>query len=696
MKLFALVAGLLAGVAAAQTVNIPVQVTVTPTTVTVNVASQSTVIPVPMAPPPTCTSPQPASTTATIACPTGQTGSWTQTTSYTAAAYPACWTPLVAPTSAPAGSCVTPPPPPPPPVLTTTCTATSGPLILNASATRPAGISPFLDFFDATSTTDTAIKANMTAFQDVTYTWNFGDSGASGTSNWAYGSNPGKNSMNSATGGIAAHAYLASADTTYTATVTASDGTNKASCQVAVTAYSPSGANGFAGTRTTCQAATTTPVAGVGGCPVGASVLMAATQSAAIGASMAGKRVLFRCGDTFTGSSLIAGVGWRVGAYGTCPGTQAGRPIMTGTMNVHEQATGDGAIADLDFETGSSAAVLSNDNYNYIPYQVTLINLLGNGNNTNFYTAQGAQWGYIQLVQNQMGTQQGTFINYAENNQSQWGTNSLYNNINYQAVLGSHFNGVGAPNSSAGIETFRVSACRLCVFENNDFENANDVGAVFKLHNGNTKNSSPTWTGVYTELIEISDNLFAGTSGAELIDIAAQNPVTDERLRNIIFERNLKSSASSNQQLLISGQNMTVRDNVFYQSGGGPAAQFCTRGSFPYPTQYVEVYNNSSFNGSFSFGGGGPCGGPGGTASFAQNNLCYTGSCVSAGTGNTVSNNTATVSNNPGWTNGSGKFSVISDFKPTVNYAGGISVPVLTDALGTAWSPTWSLGAVHP
>jgi len=579
---------------------------------------------------------------------------------------------------------------------------TSGPLTLNVTAIRTAGVSPFLMFFDATGTTDTSIAANTTTFQDVTYTWNFGDTGTSGTSTWAYGSNPGKNSRNTATGGIAAHLYVtAGTDTTYAATVTATDGTNTASCSVPVTAYDPSGANGFPATATTCVAAASTPVAGSGDCPAGAAVLQTSSFSTATGSSYvgAGKRVLFHCGDTFSGGgSMVSGAKWSIGAYGGCEGTQTNRPIVTGGgVNVSMQATGDGRVADLDFESVGSgnSAVLSNNNYDYVTYQLTMYNLLSNGNNTSYYIAQCAQCGYVQLVQTGMGVNQGTFINYAENNQAQWGTNSLYNNIDYQAVLGSSFDGTGAPNNGAGIETVRVSACRMCVFANNTMENANNVGAVFKLHSGNTKDTSPIWTGVYTELIEISDNLFTGTSGAELVDIAAQNSVTDERLRNIVFERNLKSSAGGNQQLLISGQNITVRDNAFYQSGGGPAAQFCTRGPFPYPTEHVEVYNNSSYGGSFSFNAGGACAGPAGTASIAQNNLCYTGSCVSAGNGNTVSNNTATVTDNPEWTNGSGSFRLISDFKPTANYTGATNVPVWLDALGTPWTPTWDLGAVH-
>ena len=71
---------------------------------------------------------------------------------------------------------------------------------------------------------------------------------------------------------------------------------------------------------------------------------------------------------------------------------------------------------------------------------------------------------------------------------------------------------------SAGIETVRISACRLCAIENNTFENANTVcGAVLKLHNGNPASQS-NWIGQYTELDEVSDNLFTGISGAQLVE----------------------------------------------------------------------------------------------------------------------------------------------------------------------------------
>src|SRR5882762_1809243 len=215
------------------------------------------------------------------------------------------------------------------------CTGTSGPLTLRASTVRDTGISPLLVFFDATGTTDTSIGANRTAFEDVTYSWNFGDTGASGTDTWAYGSNKGHNSRNSATGGVAAHLYVTpGVDTAYVVTVTAHNGTNTASCQLGVTAHDPAGANGFAGTKTTCVSASGTPVPGSGGCPAGAAVLNTSSFNTALAKLGSGKRVLFKCGDTFSGdNATLDGTTWSVGAYGGCEGTQTGRPIFNDTSS---------------------------------------------------------------------------------------------------------------------------------------------------------------------------------------------------------------------------------------------------------------------------------------------------------------------------------------------------------------------------
>lgn len=613
-------------------------------------------------------------------------------------------------------------PPPPPVALSTTCTGTSGPLTLNAKVTRGSGISPLLEFFDATGTTDTAITGNTTPFQDVAYTWAFGDSGASGVSTWSNGASPGQSSKNAATGGVAAHLYAtAGVDVSYTATVTANDGTNSASCQLAVTAYDPLGTNGFAGTKTTCVAQTSAPVAGSSGCPAGAAVLSTASFNTALGASGSGKRVLFKCGDTFTGdNAILSGTTWSVGAYGGCEATQTNRPILLDTASggaITVAATsGDGRIMNLDFEGGGtgSFAVQGANTSTTIPYQVTLFNLVSNGNNTSYSYAQGAQWGIIQSVMNSMRTSIGVFVNYAENNPGAWPSGTgPFKNVDYQALLGNLFNGAGGTNGP-GQETLRVSACRMCVISNNTIENANNVGAVLKFHSGNTYLSAATWAGAYTENVEISDNWFGGSSGAQLVETAPQNGADDERLRNIVIERNLLnggSGAPDGRMILVSGVNITLRDNVFFIPSGtvNPAfygAQIVRRGIEPTPSG-VEAYNNTCYVLSYQTGGYNGCIGfdainnsAAGINSYAKNTLYFINhsgfsAVIDNGTGNAVSSNTVTSTVNPGVTNGSGTFSLLSDFKPTANYSGGVSVPAMFDALGVAWTATRDLGAVQ-
>jgi hypothetical protein len=601
------------------------------------------------------------------------------------------------------------------------CSGANGPLQLKVSAVRNAGISPLLVFFDATGTTDTSIGGNGKTFRNVSYTWNFGDTGASGTDTWEYGANRDFNSRNTATGGVAAHLYVTpGVDTAYVVTVTAHTGTNTASCQLSVTAHDPSRANGFAGTRTTCVSASGTPAAGSGGCPAGAATLRTSSFNTALASRLgSGMRVLFKCGDTFTGDNAgLSGTTWSVGAYGGCEGTQTNRPILRdsgrgGQLTVAMTA-GDGRIADLDLEGNGTAAyaVQANAGGSSIPYQITLSNLYSNGNNSAFAYSQGAQWGIINSVMTSMRTSIGVFVNYAENNQAQWRGN-LFNNINYQALLGNLFNGAGGTTSGAGQETVRVSACRMCVIANNTIENANNVGAVLKIHSGNTYLSSSAWTGVYTEFMEISDNWFNGTSGAQLVETSPQNAGDDERLRNLVVERNLFSghtSAQGGKLLLVSAVNETVRDNVFYMPGNPSqyayyGVQVAERGVEPVPSG-VEVYNNTCYapnaeQGQRCVGFDGVAMRAPGINSIAQNNLFYVpagghATVVNTGAGNTVNNNSVTPSTNPGFTNGSGSFSYLSDFKPTANHVGGTSVPVMFDALGRPWPVTWYLGAVHP
>ena len=513
--------------------------------------------------------------------------------------------------------------------------------------------------------------------------------------------------MNTATGAVAAHVYRVAdgaGDTPYAITVTAFDGTNTASCQMPLKVFDPSGTNGFS---TTCVNNSS-----VGsGCPSGAAAVTQLNYATALSNYLGnGKRVLFKCGDTFTGGGAnISAVGASIGAYGGCEGTTSNRPILqkssSGNLINVAATAGDLRIADLAIDgssySGSGITTIGDGgalNSN-LPYQVTILNV-GGSNMCQYFAWVGPQWA---LVNSTYSTQPanciGAFANYA----GEPFTNGTIPNIYYTAIMGNGFDG-GAATSST-YEVVRVSYMRQGVIENNTLLNAGPSYAVLKLHQANTNNSSPTWVGYYSELNVISDNHFGGKSGANLVEVSPQNAQDDERLRNIVIERNVfNGTTGGGRQIAISGQYIAFRNNILIPPTYG--AQVAQRGIEPAP-QYVEAYNNTCykagsatcilFNDTSFYGGSGTATQP--SNCTAKNNLAYFtggGTVVNdAGTSDTVSNNTSTVTSNPGFTNGSGTLSITSDFKPTANYSGGTSVPSWYDALGTAWSATWDLGAVH-
>jgi hypothetical protein len=602
------------------------------------------------------------------------------------------------------------------------CSAQSGSLQLSAKVVRASGISPLLAFFDATGTTDRAVA--MSVAQDVTFKWSFGDTGASGSGRWAYGANPNANSMNSGSGIVAAHLYrTAGSDASYTATVTATDGASTASCTLGVTVYDPGGSNGFPGTATTCVSSSGRPVAGSGGCPAGANVLKTSSVQSALSRGYGnGKRLLFKCGDTFGGDDggrpNVTAVKASIGAYGGCENTPTGRPILSnsGPNHILEMlgTTGDNRFSDLDCEgnlSGNGGCIWSEDGADGVMYQNTIYNVNSSNETRSFFWNQCSQCGMVQTVMTSMGNSRsdtwiGVHVNgdgYAHYPYS----GNTFNDIFYQALIGNHFDGGTAYYANNG-ETVRIFACPYCYIADNDFLNAGPAFAVLKFHESNP---TSTWVGQYTWYDEISDNYFGGTSGF-LTDSAPQNTSNDERLRYIVIERNIYfPGTNATLARLTSGQYITIRDDVYHLSSGtGFGIMICNDGIEPAP-QYIEAYNNTFYapsGGSLDLiqYGNTYCrsGSTQPSNSVIKNNLGYTPGQRNINMVNVVSGATATVSNNtsnadltsnPGFTNASGTFQKTSDYKPTANYSGGTSVPNWYDALGTAWSPTWDLGAVH-
>jgi len=647
-----------------------------------------------------------------------------------------------------------------------TVTGNGQTLTLAATTPRMVGISPFLVFFDTTGqsvgaasgsgSSSTAIASGHTAFQDISYKWNFGDSGASGTGTWQFGSNPGGNSMNTAIGGVAAHVYVTNgADTPYTATITATDGVNTAQCTVAITAFDPTGSNGFPGTHTTCFFNST---AG-SGCQVGATQ----TASTTIQTPGSGQQFLYKCGDRFSGGASVAWTTtkYAIGAYGICAGTfitttnrssfpqfvnsSGGTIVNLQSLNGTTPAPIDGRIFDIDFE-GTSGGVAVDESPGDNVEQLLIYNSYANSGTMGraWYCVSCTQSGVVASVANGgSGEIEMSFWNFANNicagNFALTGylcgastpSLTLYNDTDYNAFIGDFLDNTGVSASNTD-EDVRVASCRLCILSNNQFSRTSpsNGGANFKLHSGNSGNSNAQWLGKFTELIEIDDNLFTGVTGGQMIEIAPENGQDDERLQNIVFERNIVDPTGSETALATSGLNFTFRDNVFngatFPSGigaerrgtegssctsntGNVACAGGTISAAPVNTNipgFYEVYNNTCsgsgtcVNGKIGwFAGAAPSIDVSINNSFIQNTLCFsvtcTGSLGATGVG-VVSNNSANTGQpNPAFTNASGTFLKMSDWKPTTNFSSGTPVPNFFDAVGIPWAPTWDLGAVH-
>jgi hypothetical protein len=108
-----------------------------------------------------------------------------------------------------------------------------------------------------------------------------------------------------------------------------------------------------------------------------------------------------------------------------------------------------------------------------------------------------------------------------------------------------------------------------------------------------------------TEFCILADNIF-GTSGPWPVAIGPQNTWADERLSNIIIERNrfhpdygTSSSRHVTVSLQLWGRYFTVRNNIF--DGTGSANDYCAiatedHGVIPAPTK-IEIYNNTIYKG---------------------------------------------------------------------------------------------------
>ncbi|MBI5891273.1 MAG: PKD domain-containing protein [Nitrosomonadales bacterium] len=515
--------------------------------------------------------------------------------------------------------------------------STSGDTTAIALSTVPSrfnGVAPLAVFFDASATT---ANATTKPFHDLEYTWDFGDSAGSparGTT-WSTGSHPGVSSRNSATGAEAAHVFESPG--VYTVGLTATDGTNTVSNSCAlIVVQDPNTV--FAGTNTICVGANSAPAAGANGCPAGATTAQQASFSAALNTyAYPGKRVLFQRGDTFnaatSGRLNRTGPGI-VGAFGS-----GSAPIvrMTGNEQILVMSSRDTPnikdwrIMDLEFDGMSKLNCVGIDAEGGIN-QVLILNMnihdavIGIGLNSdllNLYYLTGAT-GHAMF--DEMAIVDST-ITPRFNAPDGW---EVYAMATRASIQGNTFGNM-LNSSSMGSHVVRVPYMEKGVIANNTIARAGANQLAIKLHAQAWCESTspagscttydnnappPTYTyqtnthpiGIfntlsgYTEKVIIADNKIIGADNPYTMSAASQNLNSDERLRDIIVERNWFISGTGTQlAILFTAEDMTIRNNIVDMKLGSfkTFASVFDPGTAP-PSQNIKVLNNTVYAGAGS------------------------------------------------------------------------------------------------
>jgi hypothetical protein len=209
-------------------------------------------------------------------------------------------------------------------------------------------------------------------------------------------------------------------------------------------------------------------------------------------------------------------------------------------------------------------------------------------------------------------------------------------------------------------------------------------------------------TGEYTKNVVISDNNIVGGIESWTIALSPQNNNYDERIRDVIVERNYFTAGAGTQiQIDVAATNVTIRNNILNLTGG---SQYQTginvqqRGVEPVPDNTL-IYNNTIYT-------------TGASNSFypiaitstsltttVKNNLISGGTsggtAVTHGTGTTLVSSNNLVNNTAAALFVNSTPTLPSHFalkagSPAINY--GASIPVWEDYI-KATRTTWDAGA---
>jgi FG-GAP-like repeat/PKD domain len=589
---------------------------------------------------------------------------------------------------------------------------------------RTSGVAPLAVFFDASGTTG---KGTTAPFDEIEYRWDFGDpvggaAGscgspvAAGTGYWACGAQPGGLSKNVATGPEAAHVFETPG--TYTVTLAAYDGASTRTTTLQITVSDAD--SYYSGASTTCV----TNGSDFSGCPSGANrATSISSWTTAAGYLGTGKRVLLRRGDTFTTSNdtaIKANGPWLIGAYGS-----GQKPIIQATSSSTQMlqigdknnpGRSEATVMDLTFDGNGSKGTIgisnANGDGNIGTFNRQLIlrcdfhdigtAMMWDEDLLDYWNSHGdpgnTVWDQIFIFDNTGVRITGGSPHY-----------NLYVAAKHLAVMGNSFN-----NSGTGSHTVRVTYTDTAVFGDNTITGGALGYDLFKMHakNWNVAGvSNPGGVGTYTQNVVITDNKFIEYNEDLMVGIGPEDDGStggDERVRQVLFERNMLLGAHNGYTLYWAmSSDTTIRNNIFNATGMGthePLSILRRAAGLTTPNN-VQVYNNTFYDADSGSDFTAINVDNKVTNVTLKNNLGYAPSdgshkmLAGSGGGGLVTGNNSTNAQvgTPSFSFANSTPSAPADFRPTSGYAvgGGASVPVWSDMLRTTEPSPRDMGAVN-
>src|SRR5688572_18122901 len=273
-------------------------------------------------------------------------------------------------------------------------------------------------------------------------------------------------------------------------------------------------------------------------------------------------------------------------------------------------------------------------------------------------------------------------------------------NVAYLAEQKFTFLGNVWNDSMLGEHMVRMPVCKRAIIAHSRLTNSPGIRHLLKIHAPPAAGANylppEEWT---SDHIVIADNYFSAQENDWLVSIGPQNDRSDERVLNVILDRNTAVFGAETQLAFqLSTSETTVRNNAIILSGypePGRAVSIDHRGVEPVPTNN-RVYNNSAFHASGPFTFLGVAGNAVNTT--VRNNLIKgEGATVMiSGGGMNLQQSNNVLTATPGWVSSAPVSGADFALTPgSVAIDAGATVPVFTDQVDASrpLGAAWDLGA---